>query len=64
MSSVASDLLTLACALAVRQVTPAEAADRLLVLVHRVHVSAAQADEASPARDETPAPPTPDDEGT
>jgi hypothetical protein len=43
MSSVASDLLALARALRAGQVTPAEAADRLLILAHRAHVSAAQA---------------------
>ena len=63
MSSVASDLLALARALAWDLVTPAEASDRLLILAHRVYVSAAQAEEASPVRDETPAPPPPADEG-
>jgi hypothetical protein len=62
MSGVASDLLALARALAFRQVTPAEAADRLIILAHRVYVSAAQAEEVSPVQDEMSAPPTPGDE--
>ena len=52
MSGVASDLLALARALRADLVTPAEAADRLLILAHRAHISAAQA-QVSPVRDET-----------
>jgi hypothetical protein len=62
MNGVASDLLALAQALTAGQVTPTEAADRLLILAHRAHVSAAQAG-ILPARDEIPAPPIPGDEG-
>jgi hypothetical protein len=60
MSGVASDLLALARALRAGLVTPAEAADRLLILAHRAHVSTAQA-EVSPVRDETRASSTVDD---
>ena len=52
MNGVASDLLGLARALRAGQVTPAEAADRLLILAHRAHTSAAQA-QVSSVRDET-----------
>jgi hypothetical protein len=62
MSSVASDLLALARALRAGQVTPAEAAGRLRVLAHRVHVSAAQAG-TLPVRDEMPVLSAPDDQG-
>jgi hypothetical protein len=62
MNGVASDLLALAHALRAGQVTPAGTVDRLLILAHRAHVSAAQAG-ILPARDEIPAPPTPGDEG-
>jgi hypothetical protein len=62
VNGVASDLLALARALRARQVTPAEAADRLLILAHRAHVSVAQAG-ILPAREEMPVLPTPGDEG-
>ena len=60
MSGVASSLLALACALRASQVTPAEVADRLVILAHRVHIDAAQA-KVSPVRDGVPAPSTSDD---
>jgi hypothetical protein len=62
MNGAASDLLALARALRAGQVTPAETADRLLILAHRAHVSAAQAG-ILPAREEMPVLPIPDDEG-
>jgi hypothetical protein len=58
MSGVASDLLALAPALRAGQVTPAEVADRLVILAHRVHIHATGA-KVSPVRDETLAPPLP-----
>ena len=60
MSGVASSLLALARALASGQVTPAEAADRLIILTHRVHISATQA-RVSPGGDGVPEPPTIED---
>jgi hypothetical protein len=39
-------------------VTPAEVADRLVILAHRVHIHATGA-KVSPVRDETLAPPLP-----
>ena len=62
MNGVASDLLALAQALTAGQVTPAEAADRLLILAHRAHVSVAQA-EGLPVRDKISTSSAPDDEG-
>jgi hypothetical protein len=57
MSGIMYDLLALARALRAGLVTPIEAADRLLILVHRVRASAVQV-ETSSGRDEPPAPPT------
>jgi hypothetical protein len=63
MNGVASDLLALARALRAGHVTPAGASDRLVILAHRVSISAAQAEETSSGWNETLAPPTTDDEG-
>jgi hypothetical protein len=60
VSGVVSALLALARALRAGQVTPAEAADRLVILAHRVHISAAQA-KISSVRDGVPALSTTDD---
>ena len=60
MSGAVSALLSLARGLRAGQVTPAEVADRLVILAHRVHIDAAQA-KVSHGRDGVPAPPTTDD---
>jgi hypothetical protein len=53
-----SALLALARALRVGQVTPAEVADRLVILAHRVHIHTTRA-KVSPVRDEILAPSLP-----
>jgi hypothetical protein len=60
VSGAVSALLALTRALRAGQVTPAEAADRLVILAHRVHIHATQA-KVSPGRDGVPAPPAMDD---
>jgi hypothetical protein len=57
MSGMMYALLALAHALRAGLVTPVEAADRLLILAHRVRASVVQV-EASSRRDESPAPST------
>jgi len=57
MSGIMYDLLALARALRAGLVTPIEAADRLLILAHRVRASLVQV-ESSSGRDESPAPST------
>jgi hypothetical protein len=54
VSGVASSLLALARALHTGQVTPTEAADRLVILAHRVHIDATQV-KISSVRDGMPA---------